>query len=93
MVELLGSGYVIDHCISAFSKEQEEKAFRIYLTDALKVISENTAGGERRSAMSKRWIELMDIQTEEPMGTMSADEKADKIITDLKNRLNRKEVT
>ena len=35
MLELYGSGYVIEHCISAFRKSQEEKAYRIYVTDAL----------------------------------------------------------
>lgn len=92
MVELLGSGYVIDHCISAFSKSQEEKAYRVYITDALKVISENTAGGESTKMMSTRWIELMDFKTDEPQDTESANEKADKIINDFKKRLNRKEV-
>lgn len=80
---------MIEHCISAFSKSQEEKAFRIYLTDALKVISENSAGVEQRTAMAKRWIDLIDVNTtQEPEKARSADE----IIADFKNRLNRKEV-
>lgn len=80
---------MIEHCISAFSKSQEEKTFRIYLTDALKVISENTAGGESRHAMSKRWADLVEpVKGEEPEETRSAEE----IISDFKKRLNRKEV-
>lgn len=80
---------MIEHCISAFSQSREEKAYRIYITDALKVISENTAGGEARHAMSKRWIELVEpTKKEEPKETRSAEE----IISDFKKRLNRKEV-
>lgn len=80
---------MIEHCISAFSQRQEEKAFWIYVTDALKVISENTAEGERRTAMAKRWFDVIEPPEEKkPEETRSAEE----IITDLKKRLNRKEV-
>ena len=40
---MLGSGYVIDNYISVFHKEQEDKAYRIYVTDTLRVLTENTA--------------------------------------------------
>lgn len=36
MLDLFGSGYVIDHCISAFSEKQKWELYRIYVTDALK---------------------------------------------------------
>lgn len=39
---MFGKGYVIEHCISLFSKKQIEKAYRIYVTDCLKAIAENT---------------------------------------------------
>lgn len=32
---------MIDHCVSAFSKKQEDKAYRVYVTDCLKAIAEN----------------------------------------------------
>ena len=35
---MLGSGYVIDHCVSAFLKAQREELYQIYVTDALKAI-------------------------------------------------------
>lgn len=40
----MGSGYVIDHCISAFNALEEEKLYKAYVTDALKIL----VGGERR---------------------------------------------
>lgn len=33
MLELFGSGYVMEHCVSAFSKLCEEKTFRNYIAD------------------------------------------------------------
>ena len=30
----------MEHCVSAFKVKQEEKAYRIYVTDSLKAISE-----------------------------------------------------
>lgn len=38
MLDLFGSGYVIDHCISAFLKLQRKELYQTYVTDALKVI-------------------------------------------------------
>lgn len=31
----MGSGYVVDHCISAFRIKQERRGFEYYLTDAI----------------------------------------------------------
>lgn len=74
---------MIDHCVSAFSKKQKEKVYKTYLTDALKVIAENTAGGNQRQTMTKRWIDL--VEPPKIKDTRSADE----IISDFKNRLNK----
>lgn len=74
---------MIDYCVSAFSKRQKEKIYKTYLTDALKVIAENTAGGNKRSTMTKRWIDLV----EPPM--VKETRSADDIISDFKNRLNK----
>lgn len=79
----MGSGYVIDHCISAFQKEQEEKAFKIYLTDALQAIAENTqrfAGGMK---MNKRYYDIINIKPQQKQ-----EETADEIILRLKERVN-----
>lgn len=35
-MEIFGRGYIIEHCISAFKISQEEKAYKIYLTDVLR---------------------------------------------------------
>ena len=59
LLELFGSGYVIQHCISAFTKEQKETAYRTYVTDALKVIAENTARFNGGMTMNARFAEII----------------------------------
>ena len=65
----MGSGYVIEHCVSAFSDMCEEKAFRSYIADGIKCISEaiaNTYGG---SYLQERYADLVSIsRTEEKTG-------------------------
>lgn len=58
LLDLLGNGYVIEHCIAVFQKAEQEKLYRIYTTDCLKLISENTAGFVNGKAMSKRFYEI-----------------------------------
>ena len=72
MLELYGSGYVIEYCIAAFNRLQEEKLYRIYVTDALKVI-----GG-----LNVRYCDL--ISASVPREERSGEE----IITSLSEKLN-----
>ena len=75
---------MIDHCVSAFSKKQKERLYKIYVTDALKLISENTFGGNKRAAMSKRWIDIVEAKV------IKETRSAEEIISDFKSRLNKK---
>lgn len=36
MLDLFGSGYVVEHCIAAIQREQEERAYQYYMTDVLR---------------------------------------------------------
>ena len=81
LLELYGRGYVIDHCIAALLRKQKKEAketlFRMYVTDALKVIAENTSHFLIRGVgavdygvtMSKRWVEMELPQPEEKKPT------------------------
>lgn len=40
MVELLGRQYVLDFCLSERSAINREKAYRVYMSDVLKVLAE-----------------------------------------------------
>jgi hypothetical protein len=71
LLDLFGSGYVIDHCVSAFSKKQQDKLYKIYVTDCLQSIAENTthilsANGvvDYGMKMSTRWIDLAEKKSE-----------------------------
>lgn len=43
MLDIFGSGYVIEHCISAFLERQKEKACKTYMADCVRLICENVA--------------------------------------------------
>ena len=39
MLEIFGRGYVIEHCISSFQKQNEVLTYRVYVTDLLRAMS------------------------------------------------------
>lgn len=79
----MGIGYVIEHYIAFFKKEQHEKAYKNYVTDALRIITENTARAVNNGIYLKaRYAELIEpIKKEE--------RTANEIIDDLKQKLRR----
>lgn len=38
LLELFGSGYVMEHCVSAFLEHRRNQLYQTYITDALKEI-------------------------------------------------------
>lgn len=93
LLELLGSGYVIEHCVSAFSERQKEKSFKVYVTDCLQAIAANTMhivgmNGvfDYGSKPTKRWIDLMESEKpkkEDPQTEKSTEE----LVDDMWNRM------
>ena len=79
---MIGIGYVIEHYIAYFQKEQREKAYQVYITDALRIITENTAKANGGHYLQVRYAELIEPKKEE---TRTANE----VITDLKDKLRR----
>ena len=80
---------MIEHCIAAYRQRTEQKSFQIYLTDALKVISENTTyqvslGGavEIGSKMNTRWADVLKPQSEKPKKEVKVDNRTCEEITD-----------
>lgn len=69
MLELFGADYVIDHVLIEIKKLNEEKSYKIYVSDALRAITNNCAqvAVEQRSYISlqKRWIEII-VPQEKP---------------------------
>ena len=82
LLNLVGIGYVIEHYIAYFQKEQQEKMYKIYITDSLKMIAENTAKAHGGSYLNSRFIDIIEPGKEE---TRTAEE----VIDDLKEKLRR----
>lgn len=51
----MGKGYVIDFCIAFTKKEKENERYRNYVTDALRIITENTAKEVGGSYLTSRF--------------------------------------
>ena len=64
------------------SQEMRSKAYRIYVTDGLKLISENTAKYAGGSAFKQRYFDLFNKQPEE---TRTGEE----IILEIKGKLRK----
>ena len=45
--------------MSILKKEQEDTAFRIYVTDTLRLLTDNTAKASGGSKVSKRWWDII----------------------------------
>lgn len=63
MLELFGADYVIDHVLIEIKRLNEEKSYKIYISDALHALVNNSAqvAVEQRSYISikKRWIDVV----------------------------------
>lgn len=80
---------MIDHCMSAFTEYNKDLAFRIYITDGIKVISENTAHFAGGSSLQLRWYDLVNSapEEEEPkQDTRSCEEIVDSIWSGIDKR-------
>ena len=80
---MFGSGYVIEHCISVFKNMQDEKAFRIYMTDVGYQLS-NFIGkiyGASGDLVKSRYCDI--IQPAKP----KKEETAEDIITRIRKKL------
>ena len=69
---------MIDHCVGFFRRKQEEQQYRIYITDALKAITENTARMYGGATLKIRYADLVD-EPEKKEETRTADEVIDHI--------------
>ena len=66
MLELLGKGYVIEHCMAFFRTHEQELAYKTYITDGLKVLTEHSARQYGGSVLTRRFIEIIRPAPEEP---------------------------
>lgn len=59
LLELMGRGYVIDHCIASLRKRNRDIEYRVYITDALKAIVGNTARFAGGVELSRRYADYL----------------------------------
>ena len=57
MLEILGRGYVCEHCNAALRRERIHRRYRAYIADALLLIGENAARLLRGGRLMSRWKE------------------------------------
>lgn len=69
--------YIAQHVIQAYQKEQKELAYRMYVSDALKLICENTA---KYAGGSHLTIRFSDILAQKPADTRTGAEIARDVI-------------
>lgn len=62
LLELIGKGYVIEHCVSLFNRRQKEQIYRNYVTDTLKMINDNLTKISGGQYMKTRYAELVEPQ-------------------------------
>lgn len=75
MIQLLGKGYIIDHCLCNLRKISDENIFRIYVTDALKAIANNTSkSAQEDSYLNLRYIEIIDNKTKNEKSKETAEQ-------------------
>lgn len=66
---------MIEYCISAFRERQDEKAFKFYVTEALRLMTENTGRMIRDGlAMNKRFVDMIDRTPPPPPDTRNCEE-------------------
>lgn len=86
LLEMLGKPYILDHCVNHLKKTSEETALKVYITDALKAVAENTGkfvkGG---MTMRRRFVDVINNVPEE--SKEDSQKRADDIIARMKNKL------
>lgn len=53
---MYGKAYVIEHCVETYMRMMEERRYKAYLTDALMILTENTARYVGGKQLTKRWV-------------------------------------
>ena len=59
LLDLHGRGYVSAHCREALRAEAEERLYRAYVTDALMLLTENTARFAGGRYQTRRWLDAV----------------------------------
>lgn len=93
MLTLFGIDYVIDHVLAEIKRQSEEKSYKIYVTDALRAIANNSAQPALKEqsyiSLKSRWIEVITAEKE----TQSVEDdprSCEEIAADIWTRIRKK---
>lgn len=93
MLTLFGIDFIIDHVLSEIKRQNEEKSYKIYVTDALRAIANNSAQAavEQRSyiSLTKRWADIFESQ-ERPQEVEEDMRSCEEIAVDIWKRIRKK---
>lgn len=79
---------MIEHCVSWLKKDSEEKAFRVYITDALKAIADNTGRAVKNGVgMKSRFADMVASTQQTESAEIDAEEKANEVKERMKKIL------
>lgn len=84
LLDLFGRGYVIEHCMSLFKKRQEEKAYKIYMSDVgfalVNIVGKSF--GAKENIIAQRFFEIIEPTKEE-----KEEETEEQIIARIRKKL------
>ena len=75
LLNLYGRRYVIDHVIAELQSEMEDKRYKAYITDALMVMTENTAKFAGGRHLTVRWADKF-----KPQDTRTGEEIVEDVV-------------
>ena len=87
MLEILGKPYIIDHCYNYLKVQSEETALKVYMTDAIKAVVENTGRLSKEGVvMRKRFADIINDVPDEDKNEDN-NKKANSIKERIKSKL------
>lgn len=66
---MFGRGYIIDYIILQIKKEREEMAFKVYVTDTLKMINDKITSYYGGSTFDKRFYDIVEKKQKKDIRT------------------------
>lgn len=87
MLEIIGKSYILDHCYNYLKNDSEDTALKVYITDAIKAVVENTGRLTKEGVvMKKRYIELINDVPDEK-NIEDSNKRANSIKERIKSKL------
>lgn len=87
MLELIGRGYAIEHCVSFFRRDNERLMFQSYLADAMRMITYNTSG-KGAGVIEKRYYDM--VQSVRKKGKQKEDTRTqEEIVQRISDKIRR----